>query len=140
MLFRSGGPDNEFSEKILALTPSVGFVWKAQLYLDWKNWIEPAGPFMLGCAGRRMREYHQSIMQPMQCSFDNDWFQNGKFAWESIRRLRAAKRPPKEFNAVPYNNPPFGLAPFCEAELFWNSDDPWEKILMRARMRALPER
>jgi hypothetical protein len=28
----------------------------------------------------------------------------------------------------------------CEAELFWNSDDPWEKILMRARMRALPER
>ena len=137
---RTGGPDNEFCEKILALTPSVGFVWKAQLYLDWKNWIEPAGPFMLGCAGRRMREYHQSIMQPMQCSFDNDWFQNGKFAWESIRRLRAAKRPPKEFNAVPYNNPPFGLAPFCEAELFWNSDDPWEKILMRARMRALPER
>ena len=137
---RTGGPDNEFCEKILALTPSVGFVWKAQLYLDWKNWIEPAGPFMLGCAGRRMREYHQSIMQPMQCSFDNDWFQNGKFAWESIRRLRAAKRPPKEFNAVPYNNPPFGLALFCEAELFWNSDDPWEKILMRARMRALPER
>ena len=34
----------------------------------------------------------------------------------------------------------FGLAPFCEAELFWNSDDPWETILMRARMRALPER
>ena len=33
-----------------------------------------------------------------------------------------------------------GFHPFCEAELFWNSDDPWEKILMRARMRALPER
>ena len=31
-------------------------------------------------------------------------------------------------------------ATFCEAELFWNSDDPWEKILMRARMRAMPER
>ena len=123
-----------------ALSPSVGFVWKAQLYLDWKNWIEPAGPFMLGCAGRRMREYHQSTMKPMQWQLDNDWIQNGKFAWESIRRLRAAKRPPKEFNAVPYNNPPFGFSTLCAAELFWNSDDPWEKIMMRARMRALPER
>jgi hypothetical protein len=79
-------------------------------------------------------------MAPMHWQFDNDWLQNGKFAWESIRRLRAYKNPPKEFNIVPYANPPFNFSMFCTAELFWNSDDPWDKIMLRARLRALPER
>jgi hypothetical protein len=137
---KTGGPNNKFCEKILALNPSVGLCWKAQLYLDWKNWVEPAGPFMLGCAGRKLWQHHQSIMAPMHWQFDNDWLQNGKFAWESIRRLRAYKNPPKEFNIVPYANPPFNFSMFCTAELFWNSDDPWDKIMLRARLRALPER
>lgn len=47
-------PDAAFCEKVLALTPSAGFAWKAQLRIDWPNFVRPAGPFMLGCAGEKV--------------------------------------------------------------------------------------
>ena len=35
---------------------------------------------------------------------------------------------------------PSGFATHCQAELFWSSEDGWEEIANRARMRARPER
>ena len=137
---RASSPDVEFCDRILALNPSVGLAWKAQLRIDWGNYVPPAGPFVLGCAGERIRDRDRAVTAPRQWSFDEEWIKNGANAREFIRHVRAGKCPPKEFNAVAEYNPPYSFATHCQAELFWNSDDAWEEIAKRARMRARPER
>ena len=133
-------PDVAFCDRILALNPSVGLAWKAQLRMDWKNYVPPAGPFMLGCAGERLLARDRAVTVPRYASFDEDWILNGRLAYDFVRHIRAGLHPPKEFNAVAEYNPPYGFATHCQAELFWNSDDSWEEITKRARMRARPER
>ena len=137
---RASSPDVEFCDRILALNPSVGLAWKAQFRIDWRNYVPPAGPFVLGCAGERIRDRDRAVTAPRQWSFDEEWIKNGANAREFIRHVRAGKCPPKEFNAVAEYNPPYSFATHCQAELFWNSDDAWEEIAKRARMRARPER
>ena len=90
--------------------------------------------------GDRILERDRSVIIPQRYTFDKDWILNGKSAWEFIRQIRAGKNLPCEFNAVAEYNPPFAFATHCQAELFWNSDDSWEEIAKRARMRARPER
>lgn len=133
-------PDVEFCDKILALNPSVGLAWKGQLSLDWGNYAPPAGPFLLGCAGRRMLERDQAIIEPIHWQWDEAWLKWGKTVWEFTRHIRASKHPPKELNAVAEYNPPYSFATHCHGELFWSSKDTWEEIAKRARMRARPER
>lgn len=133
-------PDEAFCDRILALNPSVGLAWKAQLRMDWKNYVPPAGPFMLGCAGEKLLVRDRAVTVPRYASFDEDWILNGRMAYDFVRHIRAGKNPPKEFNAVAEYNPPYGFATHCQAELFWSSEDSWEEIAKRARMRARPER
>ena len=133
-------PDVAFCDRILALNPSVGLAWKAQLRMDWRNYVPPAGPFMLGCAGEKLLARDRAVTVPRYASFDEDWILNGRLAYDFVRHIRAGGHPPKEFNAVAEYNPPYGFATHCQAELFWNSEDPWEEIAKRARMRARPER
>jgi len=125
---------------ILALNPSVGLAWKGQLSLDWGNYAKPAGPFMLGCAGRRMLERDQAVIGPVHWQWDEAWLKWGKTVWEFTRHIREGKHPPKELNAVAEYNPPYSFATHCHGELFWSSKDSWEEIAKRARMRARPER
>ena len=133
-------PDVKFCDQILALNPSVGLAWKAQLRMDWANYVPPAGPFMLGCAGARLLGRDRAVTEPRLAAFDEDWILNGKLAYDMVRHVRAGKHPPKEFNAVAEYNPPYSFATHCQAELFWSSDDTWEDIAKRARMRTRPER
>ena len=133
-------PDVKFCDQILALNKSVGLAWKAQLRMDWKNYVSPAGPFMLGCAGERLLARDRAVTEPRMASFDEDWILNGKAAYDFVRHIRAGGHSPKEFNAVAEYNPPYGFATQCQAELFWSSEDSWEEIAKRARMRARPER
>ena len=133
-------PDEAFCDRILALNPSVGLAWKAQLRMDWKNYVPPAGPFMLGCAGEKLLARDRAVTVPRYASFDEDWILNGRLAYDFVRHIRAGKNAPKEFNAVAEYNPPYGFATHCQAELFWSSEDSWEEIAKRARMRARPER
>ena len=95
---------------------------------------------MLGCAGERLLARDRAVTAPRQAAFDEDWLLNGRAAYDFIRHVRAGPRPPREFNAVAEYNPPYGFATHCQAELFWNSEEPWEEIARRARMRARPER
>ena len=136
---RVSAPDTAFCEKVLALTPNVGFCWKAQLRIDWSDFVSPAGPFMLGCAGRRLLERDVANAAYRHPSLDEDWILNGRAAWEHVRKLRAGGKGPLEFSAVAEYNPPYGFATHCQAELFWNSDDPWDEIAKRARRRTHPE-
>ena len=133
-------PDVAFCDQILALNALVGLAWKAQLRMDWRNYVRPAGPFMLGCAGEKLLARDRAVTVPRYASFDEDWILNGKMVYDFVRHIRAGGHPPKEFNAVAEYNPPFGFATHCQAELFWSSDDSWDEIAKRARMRARPER
>ena len=133
-------PDVTFNDKILSITPKAGLAWKAQLRMDWSNYVPPAGPFMLGCAGRRLLDRDRQIISEVLHSYDEDWVLNGEEAYRLIRHIRKGKNPPREFNAVAEYDPPFAYATMCQAELFWNSDDSWQNIAKRARMRARPER
>ena len=133
-------PDVAFCDQILALNPSVGLAWKAQLRMDWRNYVRPAGPFMLGCAGERLLARDRSVTVPRYASFDEDWILNGKMVYDFVRHIRAGGHAPREFNAVAEYNPPYGFATLCQAELFWSSEDSWDDIAKRARMRARPER
>lgn len=133
-------PDAKFCEKILALTPSVGLVWKAQLRIDWPHFVRPAGPFMLGCASEKLISRDRDITLPRHAALDDQWEKNGKWAYDFVRRIRSGKCPPKELNAVAEYNPPYSFATHCQAELFWSAKDSWDDIAKRARMRARPER
>ena len=94
---------------------------------------------MLGYAGGRVRERDCAVAAPLLWNFDEDWILNGRAAWEFARHVRSGAHPPAEFNAVAEYNPPYGFATHCQAELFWNSDDPWDEIAKRARRRTHPE-
>ena len=133
-------PNIEFCDRILALNKLVGLAWKAQLRMDWRNYVRPAGPFMLGCAGEKLLARDRAVTVPRYASFDEDWILNGKSVYDFVRRFRAGKHAPNELNAVAEYNPPYGFATHCQAELFWSTDDSWEDIAKRARMRARPER
>ena len=108
--------------------------------MDWKNYVAPAGPFMLGRAGAAVLARDQNVAGPKTVSFDEDWHVNGRRAYELVRHIRSGKHPPCEFNAVAEYNPPYAYSTLIQAELFWNSDDSWEAISKRARMRTWSER
>ena len=130
-----------YCDKILALTPTVGFCWKAQLRIDWGHFRRPlAGPFMLGCAGEKLTERDRAITLPRHAPLDEYWIKNGKWAYDFVRHVREGKHQPKEFSAVAEYNPPYSFATFCQSELFWSTKDSWEEIARRARARARPER
>ncbi len=138
---RVSKPDTAFCQKVLALTPNVGFCWKAQLRIDWSDFVSSAGPFMLGCAGRRLLERDVDNAAYRHQSFDEDWIVNGKSAWEHVRALRSGDgRHPTELSVVAEYNPPYSFATQCQAELFWSTKDSWDAAAKRARMRAVPER
>ena len=133
-------PDTALCDKALANNRLVGFAWKAQVRMDWANYVSPAGPFLLGCAGDRVRERDRAVTEPRLMSYDEDWVRHGPTAWELIRHLRSGNKAPNEFNAVVEQTPPYAFATQCQAELFWSSREDWETIARRARMRSRPER
>lgn len=134
-----GNPDTAFCDKIVAMSPSVGLSWKAQLRLDWATWVEPCGPFVLGCAGQRTKERDQRSVARRGTFFDEVWMQRGKVAYDFVRHMRAGQKKPVEFNGVAEYTPPYGFTTQCQAELFWSTEDAWEEIMRRARARARPE-
>ena len=136
----SACPDTALCEMALANNRLVGFAWKAQIRMDWSNYVAPSGPFLLGCAGEAVIARDRAVTAPRLASYDEDWIANGRVAWEHIRHLRAVERTPIEFNAVVEQVPPYAFATQCQAELFWSSRDDWDTIARRARMRACPER
>ena len=136
---RVSAPDTAFCQKVLALTPSVGFLWKAQLRIDWSDFVSPAGPFMLGCAGSKLLARDVENAAYRHPSLDEDWILNGRTVWKHVRELRSGERRPFEFTATAEYNPPYSFATHCQAELFWSTADSWEEIAKRARMRTRPE-
>jgi hypothetical protein len=134
-------PDVALCDRALANNKLVGFAWKAQVRMDWAHYIPPAGPFLLGRAGRRVFDRDRAVLLPRLASYDEDWISHGRIAYDHIRHLRAGGKAPNEFNAVVEQvAPPYAFATQCQAELFWSSKDDWETIAHRARMRARPER
>jgi hypothetical protein len=137
---RISKPDTAFCKKVLALTPNVGFCWKAQLRIDWSDFVSPSGPFMLGTAGAKLLARDVENARYRHTSLDEDWLRNGKFAWEHLRELRAnAANKITELSAVAEYNPPYSAATMGQAEIFWGTKDSWETISYRARLRTLPE-
>ena len=132
-------PDIRLCDKALANNARVGFAWKAQIRMDWRNYVSPAGPFMLGCAGKKVHARDIDVTEARLVSYDEEWFANGRVAWELIRHLRAGDKKPCEFNAVVEQVSSYAYATQCQAELFWSSKDRWEEIARRARARARPE-
>ncbi len=137
---RNASPDVKLCDRALANNKLVGFAWKAQIRMDWANYVSPAGPFLLGCAGEAVLDRDRAVTAPRLMSYDEDWIAHGRTAWELIRHLRAGGKAPNEFNAVVEQVPPYAFATQCQAELFWSSKDDWEAVARRARMRARPER
>jgi hypothetical protein len=135
-----GGPDVALCDRALANNSLVGFAWKAQIRMDWPNYVSPAGPFLLGCAGRKVLERDMEVTTARLASYDEEWIANGRVAWELIRHLREGEKAPCEFNAVVEQVSSYAFATQCQAELFWSSKEDWETIARRARMRARPER
>ena len=130
-----------YCDKILALTPTVGFCWKAQLRIDWSHFRRPlAGPFLLGCASEQLIERDRAITLPRHVQIDEYWIKNGKFAYDFVKHVREGKHQPKEYSAVAEYNPPYSFATFCQSELFWSTRDSWDEIARRARARARPEK
>ncbi len=130
-----------YCDKILALTPSVGFCWKAQLRIDWSHFRRPlAGPFLLGCASEQLIERDRALTLPRHVQIDEYWIKNGKWAYDFVKHVRAGKHQPKEYSAVAEYNPPYSFATFCQSELFWSTKDSWDEIARRARARARPEK
>ncbi len=133
--------DWNYCDKILALTPTVGFCWKGQLRIDWAHFKRPlAGPFYLGCAGERLVQRDRAVTIPRHVEFDERWIYHGKSVYDFVKHVRQGKNPPKEFSAVAEYNPPYSFATHCQAELFWSTKDSWDHISRRARARARPER
>ena len=130
-----------YCDKILALTPSVGFCWKAQLRIDWGHFRRPlAGPFLLGCASEQLIERDRALTLPRHAPIDEYWIKNGKWAYDFVKHVREGKHQPKEFSAVAEYNPPYSFATFCQSELFWSTKDSWDELARRARARARPEK
>ncbi|MBO7683393.1 MAG: hypothetical protein J6T51_01555 [Kiritimatiellae bacterium] len=130
-----------YCDKILALTPTVGFCWKAQLRIDWSHFRRPlAGPFLLGCASEQLIERDRALTLPRHVQIDEYWMKNGKWAYDFVKHVREGRRQPKEFSAVAEYNPPYSFATFCQSELFWSTKDSWEELARRARARARPEK
>ena len=135
-----GGPDVALCDRALANNARVGFAWKAQIRMDWANYVSPAGPFLLGRAGEKVLARDKEVTTARLASYDEEWIANGRVAWELIRHLRSGGKAPCEFNAVVEQVSSYAFATQCQAELFWSSKDDWETIARRARMRARPER
>lgn len=133
------GPDTAFCDKILAMPQRTGLSWKAQLRLDWAHWAEPCGPYMLGCAGARATRRDNASAAYRHAFFDEQWLNQGKTAYDFVRHVREATKPPVEFNAVAEYAAPYSFTTHCQAELFWSTADSWEEIVHRARRRAAPE-
>lgn len=124
-----------FVERLLDSPRNVGLAWKVQVLQDWNCWAHQAGPYLLGCAGKRLLARDRDVIERLQGAYDEDWIALGGFVRDFVRQLRAAPKPPHELNTVAEYNPPFAFSTMLQAELFWGSDDSWEEIARRVRMR-----
>jgi len=101
-----GRADVALCDRALANNNLVGFAWKAQLRIDWGDFVSSAGPFMLGCAGRNLLDRDVENAAYRHLSLDEDWVVNGKTAWEHVRALRSGDgAKPVDFSAVAEYNP-----------------------------------
>jgi len=129
-------PDVAFADALLASGRTTGFAWKAQLRQDWSCWEHQAGPYMLGEAGASALARDRRVAGPRHRTFDAAWHENGVWAWEFLRHVRAGANPPREMNLVAEYNPPFSFSTVVQAELAWSSAEPWQVIRLRALSRC----
>ncbi len=129
-------PNTAFVDEILAASDTIGLVWKCQVRQDWRTWVHQPGPYMLGCAGKELLESDRKLSDTMQPWYDAEWFLHGKEAYELLRHVRAGNRQPKELNLVTEYNPPFRYSTVVQAEMFWNTKDSYEDIVLRSQFRS----
>ena len=129
-------PDDAFVKRILDLGHRSGLVWKCQLRQDWSRWEHQSGAYVLGHAGKDLLKRDRSVAAPLHRFYEELWMRRGEEAYDHIRTVRNSGRQPVEFNAVAEHNPPFSYPTVVQAELFWNSEDSWDDIQRRARLRV----
>jgi len=91
---------------------------------------------MLGEAGASALARDRRVAGPRHRTFDAAWHENGVWAWEFLRHVRAGANPPREMNIVAEYNPPFSFSTVVQAELAWSSAEPWQVIRLRALSRC----
>lgn len=120
----------------MSSVPRIGLALKGQLSADWSIWPQPAGPYMLGTAGRMALDFDRRMAEPKQFEYQEIWHRRGRDAWQFVRNQRAAAKRPMEWNIVAGNNPPYAFSTWILAEILWNTDEDYEKLLHCARLRA----
>lgn len=130
------GTEPELGDAILAATPRVGFAWKNQLRQDWVHWAHQAGPFLLGCAGRTLLDRDRDVTDRLQGDTLGRWLEHGREAYDLLRHQRSGEKRAVEMNAVVEYNPPFCYPTQVQAEMFFSTQDSYEDVTRRARLRT----
>ena len=136
----TGGTQDEtegFVRKLLDMgRPATGFAYKSQVLQDWHRFAHQAGPYVLGQNSRAVIAEDRRVVEPLWQRFEREWLMRGEQAHAMTRLIQSRAENKGSLNVVGNLNEPIHVSTALCAELFWNADEPYEKILERVLSRA----
>lgn len=114
---------------------SVGLVFKCQLMQKWTDFVHQAGPYVLGCNGKRVQAHDVALTAPMWLEYQALWLKHGEIAYNLAKLIHEAGTPETELNIASQLNGPIRFPTALAAELFWSTREPYADILQRVLHR-----
>ena len=123
--------DREFVRKLIAQKHSMGLAYKCQLTQAWVNFAHQAGSYVLGHNGSKMQTNDLEVVASSWNFYKALWHEYGTIAYDLTRMIRQTGGTAIEMNVAAQLNGPIHWPTAMTAELFWNSDRPFNEIIRR---------
>lgn len=124
-----------FTEKILTLRGTdapTGIMFKGFMKLDWSQFVNQSGPFLLGENAPEIQEHDKRLRRDAWRAFSADWLKNGGYAKQFCDFIHQhATQSVNLCMAGLFDGGVYLPQAIC-SELFWNSDRTYEDIVKAA--------
>ena len=127
--------DCGFTERLLAQNRRMGLVFKGQMMMDWRSFVHPAGPYVLGNSSELTAAHDAAITEPAWHHLKALWAQYGEAAYRLAPMAHAAPNC-EILNLTGNLNGKIQWPTALAAQLLWSTAEPYGEIL--ARVFRLP--
>ena len=129
----------KFTNKILALRDGmgVGLLYKGMMIMDWagEHFAHQSGPYIMGNSSKSLVEHDLEVIKPIWKYFQNKWLENGRYTYDMTKHIYENTSKQLIMGIAGQFAGGIWLPEALCAEILWNCDDPYDKILKRVLAR-----
>ncbi len=123
----------DFTKKIINLRTkgSTGLVYKGMMTMDWTKFVHQSGPYIMGMASQELIDNDIAMLRPIWKYFQTEWMSAGRQAWDFTRKICSWSNGNINLCIAGALDGAIWFPEALCAEIMWNSDEPYEKIVDR---------